>query len=420
MSIRYARLKKMQWPSTSVSPMKARLCSRHRGHQGRRACLPRRCRSSAAGIEALRVDIGTRPPTVRVDVAAAEIAGHHPQGSGAVLGGDDRGAAVAAMSEAFAALYPDPQRYRRHHRHRRWRRHGDHHRGHARPAARPAQDHGLDARLRRRGALRRRLGHRDDAVGHRHGRPQPDLPRHPVERRARHIAAWRRRLPPVEGKPALGLTMFGVTTACVTAIADRLRDDYDCMVFHATGTGGRAMEKLADSGLLSGVHRHHDDRGLRLAVRRRAAGDERPLRRHRPHRRPLCRLGRRARHGEFLGAADGAGEISRPPALPAQSERDADAHVAGRVRRDRPLDRRQAQRLRRPGALSDPRERRVGARHRRRRLLRPGCRRTRCSTRSKRRCCRPAGDRLVRLPLHINDPLFAGAAVAAFREISKG
>ena len=59
--------------------------------------------------------------------------------------------------------------------------------------------------------------------------------------------------PAAEGKPALGLTMFGVTTACVTAIADRLRDDYDCMVFHATGTGGRAMEKLADSGLLSGV-----------------------------------------------------------------------------------------------------------------------------------------------------------------------
>ena len=47
--------------------------------------------------------------------------------------------------------------------------------------------------------------------------------------------------------------MFGVTTPCVTAIADQLRSTYDCMVFHATGTGGRAMEKLADSGLLAGV-----------------------------------------------------------------------------------------------------------------------------------------------------------------------
>jgi uncharacterized protein (UPF0261 family) len=47
--------------------------------------------------------------------------------------------------------------------------------------------------------------------------------------------------------------MFGVTTPCVTAIARSLGDDYDCMVFHATGTGGRAMEKLTDSGLLAGV-----------------------------------------------------------------------------------------------------------------------------------------------------------------------
>lgn len=54
-------------------------------------------------------------------------------------------------------------------------------------------------------------------------------------------------------KPALGLTMFGVTTPCVTAIVERLKADHDCLVFHATGTGGRAMEKLADSGLLSGV-----------------------------------------------------------------------------------------------------------------------------------------------------------------------
>ncbi|WP_292577336.1 Tm-1-like ATP-binding domain-containing protein, partial [Mesorhizobium sp.] len=59
--------------------------------------------------------------------------------------------------------------------------------------------------------------------------------------------------PIAAGKPALGLTMFGVTTPCVTAIVERLRADYDCMVFHATGTGGRSMEKLADSGLLAGV-----------------------------------------------------------------------------------------------------------------------------------------------------------------------
>ena len=47
--------------------------------------------------------------------------------------------------------------------------------------------------------------------------------------------------------------MFGVTTPCVQAVTKRLDDDYDCLVFHATGVGGQSMEKLADSGLLAGV-----------------------------------------------------------------------------------------------------------------------------------------------------------------------
>ena len=54
-------------------------------------------------------------------------------------------------------------------------------------------------------------------------------------------------------KPALGLTMFGVTTPCVQAVTKRLEDHYDCLVFHATGTGGQSMEKLAASHLLNGV-----------------------------------------------------------------------------------------------------------------------------------------------------------------------
>jgi uncharacterized protein (UPF0261 family) len=56
-----------------------------------------------------------------------------------------------------------------------------------------------------------------------------------------------------EGKASIGLTMFGVTTPCVTRIVEALRDRYDCLVFHATGAGGRTMEKLADSGQLAGV-----------------------------------------------------------------------------------------------------------------------------------------------------------------------
>jgi uncharacterized protein (UPF0261 family) len=54
-------------------------------------------------------------------------------------------------------------------------------------------------------------------------------------------------------KPALGLSMFGVTTPCVQAVVQRLSADYDCLVFHATGVGGQSMEKLADSGMLGGV-----------------------------------------------------------------------------------------------------------------------------------------------------------------------
>jgi uncharacterized protein (UPF0261 family) len=55
------------------------------------------------------------------------------------------------------------------------------------------------------------------------------------------------------GKPALGLTMFGLTTPCVQAVCKQLEAEYDCLVFHATGTGGQTMEKLADSRLLAGV-----------------------------------------------------------------------------------------------------------------------------------------------------------------------
>ncbi len=54
-------------------------------------------------------------------------------------------------------------------------------------------------------------------------------------------------------KPALGLTMFGVTTPCVQTVTKALSEHFDCIVFHATGTGGQSMEKLVASGLLRGV-----------------------------------------------------------------------------------------------------------------------------------------------------------------------
>jgi len=56
-----------------------------------------------------------------------------------------------------------------------------------------------------------------------------------------------------DDRPAVGLTMFGVTTPVVTQLVATLGERYDPLVFHATGTGGQSMEKLVDSGLVAGV-----------------------------------------------------------------------------------------------------------------------------------------------------------------------
>ena len=86
------------------------------------------------------------------------------------------------------------------------------------------------------------------------------IPANRISRRvlgnAAHAAAGMvtHQAPQVENtKPALGITMFGVTTPCAEAVRKRLEGDYDCLVFHATGTGGQSMEKLMDSGLVAGV-----------------------------------------------------------------------------------------------------------------------------------------------------------------------
>ena len=55
-------------------------------------------------------------------------------------------------------------------------------------------------------------------------------------------------------RPMLAATMFGVTTPCVTAARKRLEAaGYDVLVFHATGSGGRAMEGLIEDGYFAGV-----------------------------------------------------------------------------------------------------------------------------------------------------------------------
>jgi uncharacterized protein (UPF0261 family)/ABC-type branched-subunit amino acid transport system ATPase component len=65
-----------------------------------------------------------------------------------------------------------------------------------------------------------------------------------------HGHATRRAAP---DKPLVGLTMFGVTTPCVQQVTRLIEKDWEPLVFHATGVGGRSMEKLIDSGLVPGV-----------------------------------------------------------------------------------------------------------------------------------------------------------------------
>jgi uncharacterized protein (UPF0261 family) len=55
-------------------------------------------------------------------------------------------------------------------------------------------------------------------------------------------------------RPLVAATMFGVTTPAVTAAREDLESrGYEVLVFHATGTGGKAMENLIDAGFFDGV-----------------------------------------------------------------------------------------------------------------------------------------------------------------------
>ncbi|KAL4949490.1 UPF0261 domain-containing protein [Aspergillus filifer] len=56
-------------------------------------------------------------------------------------------------------------------------------------------------------------------------------------------------------KVRIGITMFGVTTPCVDHIREHLESNYavEVYVFHATGHGGKAMERLVSEGHLDAV-----------------------------------------------------------------------------------------------------------------------------------------------------------------------
>jgi uncharacterized protein (UPF0261 family) len=62
------------------------------------------------------------------------------------------------------------------------------------------------------------------------------------------------QLPAMDERPIIVASMFGNTTRCVQQAREALEGEgFEVLTFHATGTGGRAMEALIESGLVTGV-----------------------------------------------------------------------------------------------------------------------------------------------------------------------
>jgi uncharacterized protein (UPF0261 family) len=65
-------------------------------------------------------------------------------------------------------------------------------------------------------------------------------------------AAYEFRIPSADTRPLVGATMYGTTTPCVGAARAVLEQlGYEVLIFHATGTGGRSMEALMQSGYIT-------------------------------------------------------------------------------------------------------------------------------------------------------------------------
>jgi uncharacterized protein (UPF0261 family) len=61
-------------------------------------------------------------------------------------------------------------------------------------------------------------------------------------------------IPAGDDRPLVAASMFGNTTKCVETAKTVLEEaGYEVLVFHATGTGGRTMESLVETGRIAGV-----------------------------------------------------------------------------------------------------------------------------------------------------------------------
>jgi len=209
---------------------------------------------AAEGMEVALVDLSTQGLDASADVTALEVATHHPSGGTAVFTGD-RGSAVTAMAQAFARFMTS-------------RTDvagliglgGSGGTALVTPAMRdlPIGIPKLMVSTVASGQVAPYVGPSDICMMY----SVTDIgglnriSRVILANAAHAIAGMARSAAGVETRgnmPAVGLTMFGVTTPCVNAVVSRLQKTFDCLVFHATGTGGQSMEKLADSHLLAGV-----------------------------------------------------------------------------------------------------------------------------------------------------------------------
>ncbi len=220
--------------------------------KGRELFFLRQCLEKL-GLRVVTVDLSTSGTTSSASVHPREVARHHAQGESAVFS-DDRGNATAAMALAFEAFV-------------RTRRDlggiisaggsGGTSMATQGMRALPIGCPKVMVSTMASGDTRPYVGPSDICMMYSVTDVQGiNRISEKVLANAAHALAGMIAHPAAESdttKPALGLTMFGVTTPCVQAVTKRLEADFDCLVFHATGVGGQSMEKLADSGLLVGA-----------------------------------------------------------------------------------------------------------------------------------------------------------------------
>ncbi|MES2992023.1 MAG: ABC transporter permease [Pseudomonadota bacterium] len=220
--------------------------------KGRELFFLRQCLEKL-GLRVVTVDLSTSGKTSPASVHPREIARHHPKGESAVFS-DDRGNATAAMALAFEAFIATRRDLG-----------GIVSAGGSGGTSMATQ--GMRAlpigcpkvmvSTMASGDTRPYVGPSDICMMYSVTDVQGiNRISEKVLANAAHALAGMIAHPAAESdttKPALGLTMFGVTTPCVQAVTKRLEAEFDCLVFHATGVGGQSMEKLADSGLLVGA-----------------------------------------------------------------------------------------------------------------------------------------------------------------------